>query len=702
MPKFFPRQQYKDALLLLGILVITFVCFLPVLQNDFTNSDDQHFILENPSVLSLDWKHILDNFRSTYVRVYVPLTVLTWALEYHFFGFNPFIFHLDNLFLHLGVVALVYWLARCLGLKRLPAGLATLIFSIHPLHVESVAWATERKDVLFGFFYAAALITYWKYIHSSSWRHYGAAVFLGLLSILSKPTALSLPLIFFLYDWYAKRNWHPRLLIEKIPHFLYIIPIALMTFLSHGKTGHNIILPDRPLLQDFLFWVWSFSFYIKKFLFPIHLVAYPQHPEPISLFHGPYIVSIFIFMASVISLIIGRKNRLLIFAFAFYSLSMFFFWRYGSLIKYTEPVAGRHMYLPCLGFCLLIGQTASAWIDSLRHKIPKIIYSIGVICIICLLGIKTYSLTHLWRDSITFWTYVIENNKRCAYRGYIGRANAYLENKKYALAFQDANSSLDIKSDTLAAYNIRGMVLATQNNLDAAIKEYTKGIRLNPEGRNLYVTYLNRADAYIRQEYYHLALKDIDAALTSKPDYTRAFSRRGKAYLYLGDLNKALKDFNQAIFLNPSEPIHYYDRGTLYMQQGRYGLALRDFNRAISMKPDDYITIDQRGVVHYLKGNDQAALHDFNAALDINPQFAKSYNNRATVLMHRANYKAALSDINETIKLDPNYAIAYANRSKIYYALGQYNQAWEDSRQAQKLGYPMDKKFIQQIRDQLP
>ena len=187
----------KDLLPIISIVLVTVICLLPVLQNGLLQWDDRVHLTENRQVKSLSLENIGNIFTSTVSDTYIPLTILSFAIEHHFAGWNPFVYHLDNLILHLLVVVCVYIFILQLGFSKLTAFLATMVFAIHPTRVESVAWVTERKDVLYGMFYMLALNSYLKYVKSRKMRFYVISIFMGIFSILAKPMALSLPLILF-------------------------------------------------------------------------------------------------------------------------------------------------------------------------------------------------------------------------------------------------------------------------------------------------------------------------------------------------------------------------------------------------------------------------------------------------------------------------------------------------------------------------
>lgn len=234
-----------------GIVALVILAYSPSLKNQFVNWDDDAHLLANPFVHPVN---VRDIFTTTVNGIYIPLTSLSFALEYHFFKANPFIYHLDNLLLHLAVTVMVFLFCLRCGLSVLAAGLAALIFGLHPAHVESVAWVTEHKDVLYAFFYILALLCYLRYLrvrkeapgYRRGWA-FGLTLIFGFLSVLAKPMALSLPLVLFVLDWFFKRELTIRSCMEKMYCGLAIIPVAWITYVSQMRTP-DIHFPGSILI----------------------------------------------------------------------------------------------------------------------------------------------------------------------------------------------------------------------------------------------------------------------------------------------------------------------------------------------------------------------------------------------------------------------------------------------------------------------
>lgn len=422
--------------------------------------------MKNPDVLGTDWPHIVRMFRNRVNETYIPLTTLSYAIERRFLGHEAYIIHRDNLMLHLGVVALIFSLALRIGLGVYAAGLAALLFGIHPMHVESVAWVTQRKDVLYSLFYLLALNSYLKFIDTASPRAYGLSVLYGLLSILAKPMALSLPLVLFLFDWFKKRSFNKTRVLEKLPHVLLIVPITAVTYIAHARVIHN-----EPF-QAFLIWVWSLTFYVEKFFFPVTLSPLYALPGPVAVTEPSYILALFE-AAVIIALVVRlRRNRWFIFAGLYYFLSIFFLLRYDD-VKDVSIVADRFMYLPSLGLCLFLGFVAQTGSRTPFFQ-QRFFKFFGTACLLFVLtwcGHRTYLQSRIWKDSLTLWTAAIERDP-FALRAYYNRAREYEETGQFDLAVADYTTIIHLKSDEADAYNNRAAIYVLKDQYGLALQDF--------------------------------------------------------------------------------------------------------------------------------------------------------------------------------------------------------------------------------------
>lgn len=626
-----PKSRFLKPTLLTLVLGCVFWAYWPSLFNGFVSWDDNLYVVENETIRHLSGASLKTIFTTDVSLNYTPLTSLSFAGEYHFFKYNPFYYHLDNLLLHLAVVALVFILALRLSLSLTVAALAALFFGLHPMHVESVAWVTERKDVLYAFFYMLALVLYWNYLTGKSRVSYFGSLICGLLSILSKPMALSLPLVLFVLDWFWGRKPDRKLFFEKIPFALVIFPIAWLTYSLNARVI-ELKFPDAVLT-----WGWTLTFYLKKFVLPFDFLPLYELPSPVTLSNPEFIGALIFAIFIVSSLIYFRKNRWLVFAFLFYFVSIFFLLRFDSRADLCV-VADRFMYLPSVGFCILAAvyfRRLFLWSKS-QNKVVAV--GLCVIAFGCLLflGTTTFHQTKIWGDGIAFWNKVLK----------VYPANAL-------------------------GYNQRGLAYKERGDLESALADYSQAIALLP-AYDFALT--NRGIVYKEMGKFEQAYDDHTQAIAVNRDFSEAYLNRGNVLFSAGDFKAAIADYTKAIGTigvsarrnsTPYRAESYSRRGSAYFFMKDYGNALSDFNAALEINPDNVVALDNRAIIFSIRGQKDKALADFERSLRLVPGNAVNYVNRAQLFYESGDKKSALSDINFALILKPEYQRALELKSLI-------------------------------------
>ncbi len=694
--------------LLFLTLLLTFSSFYPALNHQITNWDDNFHLTDNPQVQSLSIANLNRIFHSLVYKVYIPLSTLSFALEYHFFKLNPFIYHLDNLLLHLIVVALIFILAQRLGLSVWAASLSAGIFGIHPMHVESVAWITERKDVLYSVFYLTAVLCYWDFISKKKKIFYVFSLLAGILSILSKPMALSLPLILLLLDWMHKRKFSLSDITSKIPYLIFIIPLTLITYIQHAR------IPGISFPEALIIWIWSFSFYIQKFFLPLQLIPLYFLPEPVNLTNPSYWGGLIIFLISLIIIFRFRKSPWPVISFGFYFLSIFFLLRYDKNID-LNIVADRFMYLPSLGFCLLLGRG----FDFVSYHFAKNKFGLNsffliILILLFILHQKTYSQSLIWKDSLTLLTNIIQSYPDpYKYPGltfiFTNRGAYYLENQDFVKALKDFNTSLEINPDNISTLNNRGVMFYRFKKYDSALADFEKSYALDPKSP---VVPYNKSLIYFAKGEYDFALIACEQTISNDPSYPKIYLQRGKIYYQQGKYDLALLDINQEIDSNPNSIDAYLLRADLFQKLGEHEKAKADttqalslddnnakanhkmalslislnqldsaldyFNKAIALSPDSAEFYNNRGILYLQKKELKLALDDFNKALTLNPQYIDALISRGTILSDLKDTDAAFKEYSKVVELDPKNWKAYNNRANIFTARKEFESALKD------------------------
>lgn len=565
-----------NVLLFILLSCVVLATFAPVFQSAYMlNFDDNVHFFYNAMTRSTNWQRAPldifftpDNVNATYV----PLTTLSFFYENFFFGMRPVVSHAINLFLHLSVCGAAFCLGRALGLRVVAAFAGIVIFAIHPLHVEPVAWVTARKDLLYSFFYIAAMISYLRFIDNRNGKDYIFALLTAGLSVLSKPMALSLPLILFLLDWYKGRAFSWRLLIEKIPFLLVIEPTAFITYAMNARAiglheGHS-----------FLVWVWCATFYLKKFFLPVNLSALYNASFPVRISNPEYLISCAILTTGVLSAIIWRHSKLFLFAILFYALSLFFIWRFDFYD--LTFVADRFMYLPSLGICFLMGFFIERWLESRYSRLA----AIGLFSLLIMLMSLSFQRSSVWKNSYSLWTDVLKNNPTAfvltAYGESLLEPNCFKDNRDDFI--RDISASLKTSPQKFKEKfqnSLEPKLTAVRQAL--ALRVFTYAMLLNP-------AYAEPADnigvMLLRFKRYERAVTFFNKAISTrdKGDGT-CFYHRGLAYEYLGRPDLSLEDYKIAIDLGGEAVISaYLNTANILLKRGELQLALRYVIQAIS------------------------------------------------------------------------------------------------------------------------
>ncbi len=663
----------------IGILLITFLAYIPALKAGFTNWDDDTHLLKNPSVRSINIDNIKYIFSNTVSKVYIPLTILSFAVEYHFFRYWPFIYHLNNLLLHLLATTLVYLFLKKLRAPPFSITAATLIFGLHPMHVESVAWITESKDVLFTVFYLSALLSYIKFIERNQYRFFVITWILGLLSICSKAMAISLPLMLLLLDWFMERKKRKTfLLLEKLPFLIYILPIAYLTQSLNPET----LSSHENLLNAGLIFVWTFAFYILKFFIPYPLIPLYTTPEPITLSNPIYLLSLFILVIFIDFMIKSWKNRWVMFGLVFYLGTIFFLFRFNPMAN-LNVVADRFIYLPSIGLCLLSGL----FLNRIQNK--KTIFTALMTGFIMLLVILTFIQNRIWTNSLTLWNHQLKFSPNSLY-GYNNRGYFYQEQGSLDAALNDYNRALQIDPTFAQTYNNRGTLYAERKQYKLAQNDYYNAILLNAFPYS--DAYHNLGILFLELKNYDAALVNINKAIEIYSDFDNAYNTRGAYYDELNQPEQAIADFTTALSINPGNTISLNNRGVLYAKIGKYDLAEKDLMRSLVIDPnyvDPYLNL-----AHVRKdlGDIKGAIPYLNQALQINPKLPEALNNRGLANAYLNNFEAALKDFEQLKTIDPQSTDTYINRGTILLNQKRYLEAIENYTEG--IGIAPDNMFL--------
>ncbi|MFN8236696.1 MAG: tetratricopeptide repeat protein [Chitinophagales bacterium] len=650
--------DYTQWVVAACVLLITLILFLPTLSLKFVNWDDPQNILENEALkifaYQWDWKAVKTIFTTDVIGNYNPLPIFTFAIEKYFFAHdpaqNPFIFHFNNLWMHLVCTLLVYILFLQLEIGLIPAALAALLFGIHPMRVESVAWITERKDVLYSMFFLGALCAYLRYLKSTTGKTkwYILAIVLSIISLFAKVQAVTLPLTMVALDFYLNRRWLSLkiLIVEKLPWWILSLAFGLINiYFLKGEKSLNFenATINYTLIDRLAVGAYSYAVYIIKWLIPFQLS--PLYPYPPKLPVMAYVCLGIVPIALIGFLVwaFKKKQTNLLFGWAFFTFNVMF------LLQIVGAgqgfLADRFTYIAYIGlFFIFIKGYEWAIVQRPAFKL----YIQGAVVLYCVfLAVICYRQISVWQNGGTLWEHVkkIYPNSPLAWKQaavyyrdeeknfdksvlnfneairlqptdayvYNGLAKVYLD-KVNATSAQDAtlgnqrNELLQlalqsyltaIKNDSIAGQKDKkitgemivnlGVAYAMAGNLEKAQYYLTKGLEAYPENAN---GYLNRGLIYYMTGQYELCLKEHISYFRLNPYNADVYHEEGLCNIALGRYQEALKAFDKAISLKNTQPMYYIGRANAYRNLGNKDAALRDARQAQQMGaqvPPEYL-----------------------------------------------------------------------------------------------------------------
>jgi len=637
-------------------VVVTLVVYLGSLNNGFTNWDDDMYVTSNPYINSLSGENLQKIFGEPLIANYHPLTLLSLAVDYSVGELDPFVYHLTSLLIHLIATFLVFLFAYRLSDQKWElACIVALLFGIHPMHVESVAWVSERKDVLYGAFFVGGLITYLDYIKTQKTSSYIFTMVLFMLSCLSKPAAVVFPLILLALDYFHEQKMDLQVLIEKVvkkaPFFLLAFVFGVLTIRAQAQSDALDDVASYSMIERVMFASYGLVMYIGKFLVPVQLSSFYPYPEG-SL---PILYKI----APLLVLVLGgavwyslRYTKVVAFGMGFFLIGVALVLQFVSVGE--AIMADRYTYIPYIGLSIIVAWGYGYVMENRASLGDSTYYGTTALlaAYVLFLGFQSYQQIKVWKDSETLWTNVI----------------------KYS-------------PEMSGAYNNRGNFYKENNRLEEAMADFNKAIEADPEN---HLSFSNRGTLFRKQNKFDLALADFNKALELKPTYHLAYTNRGNVYFSLNRDEEAIADYNQALKLKNTDFNAYSNRAAIYARTGRYDLAEQDFNMALKYAPRAPNVYLNRALMYDQMQRFDKSIADYSVYLKMNPNHAGVYKNRAIAYQRSNQHNLAIKDIDTALKVQPNQGEFFWVRSYSYKALGNTNQAAQDVRQARKFGLAVD------------
>ncbi len=675
---------WSQLILPLAMVLVVFLVFSGALRGEFLNWDDDSNFLTNLHYRGLGWTQLQWMFTAGRLGHYTPLTWLTLGLDFKLWGMNPVGYHLTNLLLHCANVMVFYFVGRRLLVLAMPApadadsnrwldiaaGFSALLFALHPLRAESVAWITERRDVLVGFFYLLTVLYYLKAAacadRSKGRRWFWMSVGLFALSILSKISGGTLPLALLALDiyplerlpgdprrWFSKDSW--RVWLEKIPFILMAVPAVLMAIGSQRQIGALVPLENLGITERLAQALFGLAFYIRKTLVPFGLSPYYPLPDKIDPFAAPFLLSaLLVVLITAAAFAVRRKWPAGLAVWACYAITLI------PVLGFTQSgshiAADRFTYIASFGLTLLAAGL-SVWF--LKEKCRRSLKEAAVIMCVPLaaLSFLTWRQVKVWHDSRSVWRQTLALYPDVALaNNNMGNALSAHGEKEEAVRYY--NLAIKVRPYYADAHYNLGLALAAQGKKDEAMLEYRLALKAKPDYA---LAHNNLANALAAQGKIEEAMWHYDLAIKAKPDYAEAHYNLALALAAQGKLDPAILHYKLTLSAQPDYGLAHNNLANALASQGKIDEAILHYKLMLKARPD-------LAEAHYNLANtlasqgklDEAVLH-YKLTLKARPDLAVAHNNLANILVRQDRPDEAVLHYRAALKLNPGYEQARRN-----------------------------------------
>jgi protein O-mannosyl-transferase len=580
-------------IIFIALTIATFAVFGQVVHYSFINFDDDIYIADNSNIKAgissegLSWA-----FSTKYFGLWNPLVWISFMLDYQLYGLNAGGYHLTNLILHIMSALLLFWLFHRMTQALWQSAFVAAFFALHPLHVESVAWIAERKDVLSAFFWMLTLCLYVYYTEKPALKRYLPVLFSFVLALLSKPMAVTLPVIMILLDYWPLSRLQSREIAIAAPDVTSVDAAA-----NKGKkknrtkkeaTGENLsvsavskvtepkvagIIPLWQLKEKTLFFILSavlaiitlfipenspgkpilyslgerlanapvaFVSYLEKTFFPHDMAIY--YPFSTQIPAWQIIESFTLIMIISVAVIVTAKRLPYLFVgwlwFAIAITPVIGIIQISTTAPYS--MADRYHYLPSIGIAVMLAWGMPLLFNSEEAR-KKILFPAGI-CVLAIWAIMTWKQCGYWKNSFALFGHALQVTER-NYIAHNNLASTLLKDGKALESFEHCNQAIQIKPDYANAFYNRGLACSHLNRYQQAIDDYSETIRLQPDFTK---AYNNRGYSYFLLNQYQLALDDLNKAILMQNDYALAYANRGIVYFALGNDKQGCHDAQTA------------------------------------------------------------------------------------------------------------------------------------------------------------
>ena len=670
-----PQKQILIVYIVLTLA--TLAVFWQVNQYDFVNFDDIVYVTQNSHIQS---GITLDGFRwafsTTYAEFWHPLTWLSLMFDYQLYGLNAGGYHLTNLILHIMSTLLLFWLFNRMTGSIWRSAFIAALFALHPLHVESVAWIADRKDVLSAFFWMLTLCLYVYYTEKPVIRRHLLVLLCFACGLMSKSMVVTMPIIMILLDYWPLGRlqvndqklsetkiagiiplWQLK---EKIPFFILSAVFSIITlYAQHNPSSKNFPLGSKidnaPV---------SFVTYLEKTFWPHDLaVFYPFSDQlPVWQIFG---AALLILVISTAVMVTVKRLPYLFVGWLWYAITLIPV--IGIVQVGNHAMADRYTYIPLIGISIMLAWGIPLLLKSEEMR-KKILFPMGVV-FLAILSVLSWQQCGYWKNSYELFTHTLE-----------------------------------VTENNYTIHCNLAVLLAGQGDSKAAEFHYMEALKIKPDDKD---TNMNFGNLLVRQGRLDEAIERYIAAIKSKPNFVEAYNSLGVAYVQRGNWQKAIEQFSEAVKINPgyldaqnnlkmalqrkqvkesastkpsadSESSRTFAgrmmAGTNLMKKSDLDGAIIHFQEALKIEPKNLNAHVSMGLALGYKRNFDGAINHFRAAIKINPRIPETYNSLAVALTYTGKIEEAIVQLKKAIEINPQFAKAYNTLGVILAKTGKVDE----------------------------
>ncbi len=682
----------SDLLILFFLGIVTLALYWQVKHHTFV-WDDGPYIVQNHAIKNgLTLKSVSWAFTSLHSSNWHPLTWLSHAMDIQLYGMEPAGHHLTNVFFHIANTLLLFLALRRMTKALWQSAFVAALFALHPLHVESVAWVAERKDLLCAFFWMLSLWGYARYVEQPGIGRYLMVVLFFILGLMSKPMLVTLPFVLLLLDYWPLKRFVSektdvkRLILEKVPFFALSLMSCITTFFAQRAGGAVGSLDRYPFTERLGNALVTYIAYIIKMFWPFDLAL--LYPHPMSLPWWEIAIAC-LFLAFIFFLVFKTSRR-------HPYLGLGWLWYMGTLVPViglvqvgSQAMADRYTYIPLIGLFIIIAWGVAELTSRLNNM--KKVLTITAVAVLSIVGVTTFLQIKYWENSLVLFEHTInstENNylmhnnlglalskqgmEKEAVKHFHEAARikplfelahynlgfAYANQDKMSMAYKHFYTALRIKPEYAEVHNSLGVALASQGEILEANKHFREALRINPEYAEAHNCF---GLALTNQGLMAEAIKHFAEALRLDPSDAKANYNLANILDQMGKTDDAVKHYEKALQINPEHAEAHNNLGGILTNQGRLPEAIKHFSEALRIKPEYVDAHNNIGIVLSNLGRSDEAIRHFSEVLRINPESAEAHNGLGIALANQGKITEATRHFSQALQINPGFAEAYNN-----------------------------------------